>query len=74
MLILSVLETDAIALPASQAWNLHRREVKLAFRVNGGGWVSDPSGLGEPVEESVRSDKALRSREHNVITASHVHA
>ena len=74
---------DAIALPASQMWKLggkKGREITLVFRVNGEAGVrilllrlqsvlsSFFGGAGDG------SDKALKSREHNVITTSHVQA
>ena len=85
---LSVLKKDAIALPASQMWKpggKKRREITLVFRVNGEAGFRilllrlqsvlfsfyPPAFFGGAGNGS---DKALKSREHNVITTSHVQA
>ena len=89
-LTLSVLKMDAIALPASQMWKLEgekkSREIMLVFRVNGEVGFRillllrlqsvlfsfyPPAFFGGAGDSS---DKALKSREHNLITASHVQA
>lgn len=84
MLTLSVLGADAVASAASQMWKLKGRGMKLVFRVDGGVgfrillprrlksvlFYFTASIFGELAEESVRNDRAPKSRERSIIAGS----